>query len=126
LIAASATIPNASVPGDILYGVVTDPAPTVTRLGLSWHPIHELSLNSDVDDVFSTTSYYTGLDVLSHFKFGAALSLASIFQLRGGFSDGNFDGGAGIQLGFIGLDYSYAMDNLSYSYNHYAQLKIVF
>jgi hypothetical protein len=126
LIKSLATIPNASVSDDVLYGVITDPAPTVTRIGLSWRPIHELSLNSDMDDVFSTTSYYTGLDIWSHFKFGAALSLVSIFQLRGGFSDGNFDGGAGIQLGFIGLDYSYAMDDLSYSYNHYAQLKIVF
>jgi len=126
LIKASATIPNASVAGDILYGVITDPAPTVTKVGISWHPIHELSLNSDIDDVFSTTSYYTGLDFFSHMKFGAALTLAGIFQLRGGFSDNNFDGGAGVQLGFIGLDYSYAMDDLSYSYNHYGQLKIVF
>ena len=126
LIKASATIPNASVAGDILYGVITDPAPTVTKLGISWHPVHELSLNSDIDDVFSTTSYYTGLDFFSHFKFGAALSLAGILQLRGGFSDNNFDGGLGVQLGFFGLDYSYAMDDLSFSYNHYAQLKFIF
>jgi len=126
LIKQSATIPNASIAGDILYGIITDPAPTVTRIGLSWHPIHEISLNSDIDDVFSTTSYYTGYDYFSHFKFGAALTLAGILQLRGGYSDYNFSGGVGIQLGFIGLDYSYAMDDLSYTYNHYAQLKIVF
>jgi len=126
LIKSSATIPNASVSGDILYSVITDPAPTVTRIGLSWHPIHEFVFNTDVDDVFSTTSYYTGYDILSHFKFGGALTLAAILQLRGGFEDDNFDGGFGIQLGFFGLDYSYAIDNLTYSYNHYAQVKLVF
>jgi len=52
--------------------------------------------------------------------------LAGILQLRGGFSDNNFDGGLGVQLGFFGLDYSYAMDDLSFSYNHYAQLKFIF
>jgi len=126
LIKSSATIPNASVSGDILYGVITDPAPTVTRVGLSWHPIHEISLNGDFDDVFTTTSYYSGLDFLSHGKVGAAITLAGILQLRGGFADGNFSGGAGIQLGFVGFDYSYAFDDLSYSYNHYGQFKLVF
>ncbi len=125
LLKASATIPNAAVTTDILYNVITDPAPTVTRIGLSWRPIHEFILNSDIDDVFSTTSYYTGLDLFSHFKFGTALTLAGIFQLRGGFAENNFSGGLGIQLGFLGLDYSYAVDELSDVYNHYGQLKLV-
>ncbi|HTA75905.1 MAG TPA: hypothetical protein VK791_01970 [bacterium] len=126
LLKSSATIPNSSVPGDVLYQVITDPAPTVTRIGVSWHPLHEFVLNGDMDDVFSTTSYYTGLDLFSHLKFGAALTLAGILQLRGGFGENNLSGGAGIQLGFVGLDYSYAMDELSYTYNHYAQFKLVF
>jgi len=47
-------------------------------------------------------------------------------QLRGGFSDNNFAYGAGIQLGFIGFDGSYAMDDLSDTYNYYGQFKLVF
>lgn len=126
LISSSATIPNAAVPGDILYGVTTDPAPTVTNIGLSWHPIPQFVLNGDVDDFFSTTSYYTGEDFFSHFKFGSALTLANFLQLRGGFSDNHFVGGAGLQLGFFGLDYSYAMEDLTDAYNHYVQIKMIF
>ena len=125
LIKQSASIPGLS-PTNVLYGVMTDPAPTVTRVGISWHPIHELSLNSDWDDVFSTTSYYTGYDLLSHFRFGSALTLAGILQLRGGFADNNLCGGAGVLFGFFGLDYSFAVDPLSQSYDHYGQLKIAF
>ncbi len=125
LIKQSASIPNLSS-SNVLYGVMTDPAPIVTRMGISWHPIHELSLNSDWDDVFSTTSYYSGYDLFSHFRFGSALTLAGILQLRGGFSDNNLNGGLGLMFGFIGLDYSFAVDQLSQSYNHYGLLKIVF
>jgi len=120
------TVPNATVSTDILYGVITDPAPTVTSVGISWHPIHEISLNGDLDDLFSTTSLYSGSDLLTHVKLGASLNLAGIIQLRGGFSDNNFAYGAGLQLGFIGVDGSYTMDQLSQTYNYYGQLKIVF
>jgi hypothetical protein len=126
LIKQSATIPNTLTVGDIMYGVVTDPAPTVTNIGLSWHPIHEFVVNADLDDVFSTTSYYYGQDLFSHFKMGSSLTLAGILQLRGGLEYSNFVGGLGIQLGFLGLDYSYGIDPVTEAYNHYAQIKLVF
>lgn len=126
LIKQSATIPNSLTMGDIMYGVVTDPAPTVTNIGLSWHPINEFVLNADLDDVFSTTSLYYGQDLFAHFKMGGSLNLAGILFLRGGLDVGNFVGGAGIQLGFLGLDYSYGIDPVTESYNHYGQLKLVF
>jgi hypothetical protein len=113
-------------PGSAMEGMLSDSAPLVTRLGVSWHPIHEVSLNADVDDLFSTTSYYTNYDLFSHFRFGSALTLAGILQLRGGFANNNLAGGAGVMFGFLGVDYSYAMDDLSQSYNHYAQLRLAF
>jgi hypothetical protein len=106
LIKQSATSSNTLTMGDIMYGVITDPAPTVTNIGLSWHPIHEFVVNADLDDVFSTTSLYYNQDIFSHFKLGSSLDLAGIIRLRGGLDTGNFVGGFGLQLGFLGLDYS--------------------
>jgi hypothetical protein len=126
LIKQSATSSNTSTLGDIMYGVITDPAPTVTNLGLSWHPIHEFVVNADLDDVFSSTSLYYNQDIFSHFKLGSSVELAGIIRLRGGLDTGNFVGGVGLQLGFLGLDYSYGIDPVTEAYNHYGQLKLVF
>ncbi len=126
LIKQSATISNTLTLGDIMYGATTDPAPTVTNIGLSWHPIHEFVVNADLDDVFSTTSLYYSQDIFSHFKLGSSLELAGILRFRGGLDTGNFVGGIGVQLGFLGLDYSYGIDPVTESYNHYGQLKLVF
>ena len=113
---------NAAV-GDPLYGIVTDPGPTVIRIGASWHPLHQVSLNADVDDLFSSSSTYQGLDLFSHAKIGASYNLG-ILQLRGGFSNNNLAGGFGIA--FLGLDYAYAVDDLTQSYNHYISFKATF
>ena len=108
---------------DPLYGIVTDSAPTVIRIGASWHPLHQVSLNADMDDLLSNSSTYQGLDLFSHAKIGASYNLG-ILQLRGGFSNGNLAGGFGIA--FLGLDYAYAVDDLTQSYNHYISFKATF
>ena len=110
-------------PGDPLYGIVTDPAPTVVAVGGSWHPIHGLSLNADLDDLFSNTSTYQGLDYFSHVKLGAAYNVLGFMQVRGGFSNNNLSAGVGVP--FLGLDYAFAVDDLSQSYNHYLQFKVI-
>jgi hypothetical protein len=83
-------------------------------------------VNADLDDVFSTTSLYYNQDIFSHFKLGSSLELAGILRFRGGLDTGNFVGGVGLQLGFLGLDYSYGIDPVTEAYNHYGQLKLVF
>jgi hypothetical protein len=111
-------------PGDPLYGVITDPAPTVVRFGASWHPIRVFVVEGDVDDLFSGSSFYQGLDITSHLKLGMAYDLAGLLELRGGISDSNLSAGVGIP--FLGINYAYAMDDLSQSYNHYIQLSAAF
>jgi hypothetical protein len=112
--------------------VVTDPAPTVTNIGLSWHPIPEFVLNADCEDLFSTTSLYPGMnfgpgyDFFGHMNFGGALTLAGILQLRGGFEYNNFVGGAGVQLGFLEFQGSYGIDPLTDAYNYYGQFQLLF
>jgi len=125
LIKASDTVPVTDATNP-LYGFTTDSAPTVTRFGASWRPFKELSVNGDVDDLFSSTSYYTGSDFFSHIKIGSALTLAGILQLRGGFGDSNIAFGAGLSFLFLGLDYSYAADEVSHAVNHYGQFKMFF
>jgi hypothetical protein len=120
LIHSSATI--RTQPGDPLYGVVTDPGPTVVRIGASWHPISEFTLNADLDDLFSSTSAYAGMDLTSHGKLGAAFNLLGLLQLRGGLSNSNWSGGLGIPI--LGLNYAYAVDDLTQSYNHYLSFTI--
>jgi hypothetical protein len=122
LLHSSATIHT--LPGDPLYGIITDPAPTVITLGASWNPINPLILNADIDDLFSATSYYEGLDIASHAKLGAAFNVLGFLQLRGGVSNSNF--GCGFGVPFLGLDYAYAVDDLTQSYNHYLNFQVVF
>lgn len=120
LLHSTATI-NAPV-GDPLYGIVTDPAPTVVTAGVSWHPIHALSLNADMDDIFSNTSTYEGLAYTAHLKLGAAYNVLGFLQVRGGFSNNNLSAGLGIP--FLGIDYAYAVDDLTQDYTHYLQFKV--
>ncbi len=115
LLHTSATI--TTQPGDPLYGIITDPAPTVIALGASWHPLDPIILNADLDDLFSATSYYEGMDIFSHTKLGAAFNLLGFLQLRGGVSNSNLSFGFGVP--FMGLNYAYAEDDLTQSYNHY-------
>ena len=122
LLHSSATIHTQ--PGDPLYGIITDPAPTVIALGASWHPINPLILNADLDDLFSAASYYEGMSITSHAKLGAAFNVLGFLQLRGGVSNSNLSGGFGVP--FLGLDYAYAVDDLTQSYNHYLNFKVVF
>jgi hypothetical protein len=121
LLHSTATINAPS--GDPLNGVVTDPAPVVVTAGASWHPIKPLVLNADMDDILSNTSTYQGLDFFSHFKLGTAFNVIDFLQLRGGFSNGNFSAGLGLPL--MGLDYAYAVDDLTQVYTHYLQFKVV-
>ncbi len=122
LLHSSATI--ATQPGDPLYGIITDPAPTVITLGASWHPLSPLVLNADLDDLFSSTSYYEGMSIAAHAKLGAALNVLGFLQLRGGVSNSNLSGGFGVP--FLGLDYAYAVDDLTQSYNHYLNFGVTF
>jgi hypothetical protein len=110
-------------PGDPLYGLVTDSAPTVVRVGASCKVISELTVNADYDDLFSNTSYFQGLDAFSHVDFGFNYNLWGILQLRGGFTNDNFCGGLGLPLG---IQYAFAVDNLTQSYNHYLQFDVAF
>jgi hypothetical protein len=120
LIHSSATI--RTQPGDPLYGVVTDPGPTVVRIGASWHPISQFTLNADMDDLFSSTYAYEGMGLTSHGKLGAAFNLLGLLQLRGGLFNNNLSGGLGIPI--LGLNYAYAVDDLTQSYNHYLSFSI--
>ncbi|HEV2353012.1 MAG TPA: hypothetical protein VGR89_02115, partial [Puia sp.] len=110
-------------PNDPLYGLVTDPAPTVVRVGASYKPVKDLTVNCDVDDLLNNTSYYDGLDYFSHIDFGFNYNLAGIVQLRGGVTNGNLCGGLGLPLG---IQYAFAVDNLTQSYNHYLQFDVAF
>lgn len=110
-------------PSDPLYGVVTDPAPTVVRVGASYKPIKQLTLNCDVDDLFNNTSYYQGLDAFSHMDLGFNYDLFGILQLRGGITNDNLCGGLGLPLG---IQYAFSVDNLTQSYNHYLQFDVAF
>jgi hypothetical protein len=110
-------------PGDPLNQnggpVVIDPAPTVIRAGASWKISRDLTVNGDIDDLFNNTSYYQGLGLESHLDFGFNYNLLGILQLRGGITNGNLCGGLGLPLG---IQYAFAVDNLTQSYNHYLQL----
>jgi hypothetical protein len=79
-----------------------------------------------VDDIFSASTLYTGSYGASRIKLGADYTLGGFFNARVGFGDQDFSAGAGIMAGFFGLNYSYGMDDLSQSYNHYAQMSFVF
>lgn len=110
-------------PNDPLYGLVTDSAPTVVRMGASYKPLKELTLNADVDDLFSNTSYYQGLGFDSHINFGFNYDVLGFLQLRGGITNDNLCGGLGLPLG---IQYAFAVDNLTQSYNHYLQFDVAF
>jgi|GEM_PF-2001461 len=114
-------------PGDPLNPaggtVVIDPAPTVVRAGASWKVMRDLTVNGDVDDLFNDTSYYEGLGYLSHLDFGFNYNFLGILQLRGGITNGNLCGGLGLPLG---IQYAFAVDNLTQSYNHYLQFDLAF
>lgn len=110
-------------PNDPLYGLVTDSAPTVVRVGASYKPIKDLTLNTDIDDLFSNTSYYQGLDYFSHIDFGFNYNVLGILQLRGGITNDNLCGGVGLPLG---IQYAFSVDNLTQSYNHYLQFDVAF
>jgi len=121
LIHSTATL-NTS-PSDPLYGLVTDSAPTVVRIGASCKPIKQLTINADYDDLLSNTSYYQGLDAFSHVDIGFNYDLWGILQLRGGVTNDNLCGGLGLPLG---IQYAFAVDNLTQSYNHYLQFDVAF
>ena len=108
---------------DPLYQVNIDPAPTVVDFGASWHPIHFLSINADMDDLLSDTSTYQGLSFLSHFDLGVGYNILGFLQVRGGFTNNNLSAGVGIP--FLGLNYAYAVDNLTQSYDHYLQFQLI-
>lgn len=110
-------------PNDPLYGLVTDSAPTVVRVGASAKPIKDLTVNADIDDLLGNTSYYQGLDAFSHVDFGFNYNLGGILQLRGGITNDNLCGGVGLPLG---IQYAFAVDNLTQSYNHYLQFDVAF
>jgi hypothetical protein len=114
---------SAGTPALAIYGGNLDPAPVVVKFGASWHPIKPFVLNADVDDLFSDTSYYQGLSLGYHVKLGFSYDLLKILILRGGLSNGNVCGGAG--LPFLGLDYAYAVDDLTQVYTHFLQFKAV-
>ncbi len=96
----------------------------MVTLGASWRPFRELTLNADLDDLFSNTALYEGMDITSHGKLGAAFNLVGLLQLRGGLSNSNLSGGLGIP--FLGLNYAYAVDDLTQSYNHYLSFTAAF
>ena len=107
--------------GDPLYGVNLDPAPVAVKFGASWHPINPFVLNADLDDIFSDTSAYQGSDLGTHLKLGMAYDVLGIVVLRGGLSNNKLGGGLGIP--FLGLDYAYAVDNITQVYTHNLQFK---
>jgi hypothetical protein len=110
----------------LLAGFMSDPAPTMVNLSVSYHPAPGLRVNGEVDDLFSDSSLYTGNNSASRIKLGANYNLAGFFNTRLGFGNQNLSFGAGITAGFFLLDYSYAADEISQAYNHYAQMQFVF
>jgi hypothetical protein len=112
--------------GSLVDNFMTDPAPTMVSLSTSWHPLPGLRVNGEVDDLFSTSSLYDGVNGASKIKLGADYTMGGFFNVRTGFGDQNFSVGAGLMAGFFGLDYSYGADDLSQSYNHYLQTRFVF
>lgn len=114
-------------PGDPLNpaggAVVIDPAPTVVRAGASWKVTRDFTVNGDADDLFNQTSYYEGLGYLAHLDFGFNYNLGGILQLRGGVTNSNLCGGLGLPLG---IQYAFAVDNLTQTYNHYLQFDLAF
>jgi hypothetical protein len=114
-------------PGDPLNSTggtaVIDPAPTVVQAGASWKVVRDLTVNCDVADLFNDTSYYEGLGYLSHLDFGFNYNLIGILQLRGGMTNSNLCGGLGLPLG---IQYAFAVDTLTQSYNHYLQFDLAF
>ncbi len=114
-------------PGDPLNQnggpVVIDPAPTVVRAGASWKINRNLLVNADVDDIFSGSSYYEGLNFFSHLDFGFNYNFLGILQLRGGVTNSNLCGGVGLPLG---IQYAFAVDNLTQTYNHSLQFDVAF
>ncbi len=112
--------------GSLVDSFMTDPAPTMVNVSASYHPLPGLRVNGEVDDLFSASSLYTGANGASRIKLGAGYSPWKFANLRVGFGDQNFSAGLGILAGFFGLDYSYGVDDLSQSYNHYAQMRFVF
>ena len=118
----SAGVMNTNVgdPLNLNGGPVTiDPAPMIIRVGASWKVTRELTVNADMDDLFDNSSVYSGLGVGSHLDFGFNYNVLGILQLRGGLTNGNLCGGLGLPLG---IQYAFAVDNLTQSYNHYLQL----
>lgn len=124
LLHSSATVTGPA--GSLVNNFLTDPAPTMVSLSASWHPLPALRVNGEVDDIFSSSSLYDGNNGASKIKLGADYTLAGFLNLRTGFGDQNFSAGLGLMAGFFGLDYSYGIDDLSQSYNHYAQMRLVF
>lgn len=117
---------EASDPNTLMAGFMTDPAPTMVNLSTSWHPIPDLRVNGEVDDIFTSSTLYTGNNSASRIKLGATYTLAGFFIPRLGFGNQNLSVGVGLLAGFFGLDYSYAVDDVSQAYNHYAQIRLVF
>jgi hypothetical protein len=107
--------------GDALYGVNLDPAPVVVKFGVSWHPIKPFVLNADLDDLLSSTSYYSGQSFGNHVKLGLSYDLLGILIIRGGYSNGNPSFGGGVP--FLGINYAYAVDDVNQIYTHYLIFK---
>jgi hypothetical protein len=108
-------------PGNPLNGINLDPAPVVVKFGICLHPIKPFVLNIDLDDLFSDTSYYQGQSLGYHLKAGFTYDLLHILVLRAGYSNENPSVGGG--LPFLGLDYAYAVDDLTQVYTHFLQFK---
>jgi hypothetical protein len=107
--------------GDPLYGANLDPAPVIVKFGVSWHPIKPFVINADLDDLLSSSSYYSGQGFGNHAKLGFAYDLLGFLLLRAGFSNGNPSFGGG--LPFLGINYAYAVDDVSQIYTHYLIFK---
>jgi hypothetical protein len=115
-----------AVPGSLVDNFMTDPAPTVVNLSVSYHPLPGLRVNGEVDDLLSDTSFYADPYGASRIKLGASYFPVSFLNLRAGFGDQNLSAGLGFIAGIFGFDYSYGVDDLSQSYNHYVQMRFVF
>jgi hypothetical protein len=109
---------------DPLNNTDYDQVPTIVTFGASWHPIKEFILNGDIDDLFSSSSFYTNSDFGAHLRLGFGYTLLGFLQLRGGLTNDNLSGGIGLLP--LGLDYAYAMDNTTQSYNHYLEFNVLF
>jgi hypothetical protein len=111
---------------DLLNGLLSgdslNPAPVVVKFGASWHPTHTFVINADLDDLFSNSSYDQGQSFGYHVKLGLAYKLWNLLMIRGGYSNGNPSVGGG--LPFLGVDYAYAVDDLTQVYTHNLQFKL--